>query len=48
MAILFTWGAGYIGSHTCVELLNLGWIAKKGINEMCEGAWRWQNKNPNG
>lgn len=27
---------------------NLGWIAKKGIDEMCEDAWRWQTKNPNG
>ena len=26
----------------------LGWIAKKGINEMCEDAWRWQLRNPNG
>ena len=24
MSILVTGGAGYIGSHTCVELLNLG------------------------
>ena len=24
MAILLTGGAGYIGSHTCVELLNAG------------------------
>ena len=24
MAILVTGGAGYIGSHTCVELLNAG------------------------
>ena len=24
MAILVTGGAGYIGSHTCVELLNIG------------------------
>ena len=24
MAILVTGGAGYIGSHTCVELLNKG------------------------
>ncbi|WP_141533479.1 NAD-dependent epimerase/dehydratase family protein, partial [Bacillus cereus] len=24
MAILVTGGAGYIGSHTCVELLNNG------------------------
>jgi UDP-glucose 4-epimerase len=26
----------------------LGWIAKKGIEEMCEDAWRWQMKNPDG
>ena len=25
MAILVTGGAGYIGSHTCVELLNAGY-----------------------
>ena len=25
MAILVTGGAGYIGSHTCVELLNIGY-----------------------
>ena len=24
MTVLVTGGAGYIGSHTCVELLNLG------------------------
>ncbi|MBT2736749.1 UDP-glucose 4-epimerase GalE [Bacillus sp. ISL-7] len=27
---------------------NLGWVAKKGIDEMCEDAWHWQTKNPNG
>jgi UDP-glucose 4-epimerase len=27
---------------------NLGWIAKKGIDQMCQDAWNWQNKNPNG
>ncbi|WP_216829910.1 UDP-glucose 4-epimerase GalE [Alkalihalobacterium elongatum] len=26
----------------------LGWTATKGINEMCEDAWRWQVNNPNG
>jgi UDP-glucose 4-epimerase len=25
MSILVTGGAGYIGSHTCVELLNTGY-----------------------
>lgn len=27
---------------------NLGWVAKKGIVEMCADAWHWQSKNPNG
>ncbi len=26
----------------------LGWVAKKGIEEMCLDSWRWQVKNPNG
>lgn len=26
----------------------LGWIAQKGIDEMCADAWRWQTLNPNG
>jgi len=26
----------------------LGWVAKKGIKEMCEDTWRWQSQNPNG
>jgi UDP-glucose 4-epimerase len=26
----------------------LGWVAKKGIEEMCADAWRWQINNPNG
>ncbi len=26
----------------------LGWSAKKGIDEMCEDAWRWQHMNPRG
>lgn len=26
----------------------LGWEAKRGIEEMCQDTWRWQNKNPSG
>ncbi|MGE6487394.1 UDP-glucose 4-epimerase GalE [Paenisporosarcina sp. NPDC076898] len=26
----------------------LDWIAKRGINEMCQDSWKWQEKNPNG
>ena len=26
----------------------LGWIAEKGLDEMCADAWRWQSMNPNG
>lgn len=26
----------------------LGWEAKRGIDQMCEDAWRWQSKNPKG
>lgn len=26
----------------------LGWVAERGIKEMCEDAWRWQSGNPNG
>lgn len=26
----------------------LGWVAKRGIEEMCEDSWRWQKGNPNG
>jgi len=26
----------------------LGWTAKRGIEEMCADGWRWQSKNPNG
>ncbi|WP_369596725.1 hypothetical protein [Tuberibacillus sp. Marseille-P3662] len=25
-----------------------GWSAERGIEEMCEDAWRWQQKNPRG
>ncbi|QOR84154.1 UDP-glucose 4-epimerase GalE [Geobacillus stearothermophilus] len=26
----------------------LGWIATRGIDDMCRDAWRWQSQNPNG
>lgn len=26
----------------------LGWSAKRNLEQMCEDAWRWQNQNPNG
>ena len=26
----------------------LGWTAKRGIEEMCEDSWRWQSQNPKG
>ena len=26
----------------------LGWEAKRGIDDMCKDAWRWQSQNPNG
>jgi len=26
----------------------LGWVAEKGIDEMCADSWNWQSKNPNG
>lgn len=26
----------------------LGWIAKRGVNEMCRDSWNWQSKNPDG
>ncbi|KAJ3191876.1 hypothetical protein HK101_007326 [Irineochytrium annulatum] len=26
----------------------LGWVATRGLEEMCESAWAWQRKNPNG
>lgn len=26
----------------------LGWIAEKGIKEMCADSWKWQSMNPNG
>ena len=26
----------------------LGWVAERGLDEMCEDTWRWQSSNPNG
>lgn len=26
----------------------LGWIAERGVEEMCEDSWRWQSSHPNG
>ncbi len=26
----------------------LGWVAERGLEEMCEDSWRWQSENPNG
>jgi len=42
MHILST-GGGYIGAHTPAE--RLGWRAKRGIDEMCRDAWRWQQNH---
>ena len=27
---------------------DLGWVSKRGIEEMCRDAWRWQSNNPDG
>ena len=26
----------------------LGWVAERGLDEMCEDSWRWQSNNPEG
>ena len=40
MAILVTGGAGFIGSHTCVELLNAGYdiVVADNLYNSCEEA----------
>lgn len=47
--ILVTGASGYIGSHTCVELL-LGWHAEKNVAEMSADRWRSRSQelNPEG
>lgn len=37
-------------SYSDAELAKteLGWSAQRDLKEMCEDAWRWQIKNPNG
>jgi nucleoside-diphosphate-sugar epimerase len=58
MSVLVTGGAGYFGSHTCVELLQAGHEVfvtdnlsnghKAAIDQMCEDAWAWQRNNSRG
>ena len=36
----------YAGATKAKE--ELGWVAKRGVDEMCRDAWRWQSQNPNG
>ena len=26
----------------------LGWVAERGIDQMCADGWRWQSQNPDG
>jgi UDP-glucose 4-epimerase len=26
----------------------LGWVAKRGLDEMCQDSWNWQQQNPEG
>jgi len=45
MKILITGGAGYIGSHTCVELLNSGYEISLNMNR--KGKFRKAEKISN-
>ena len=43
--------AGDLGSCYSVAekaKAELGWTAKKTLQDMCTDAWRWQSQNPNG
>ena len=56
--ILVTGGAGYIGSHTCIELLaaghrivildNLRNSKPEALRRIERISWRWQGNNPDG
>lgn len=48
MKILVTGGAGYIGSHTCVELLNNGYdvIVYDNLSNSCENHLKELKKLP--
>ncbi len=35
-------------AHSGKAQKELGWKAKRGIDQMCEDSWRWQVKNPGG
>ena len=42
MAILVTGGAGFIGSHTCVEMLNAGYEVRseeRRVGKECRSRW---------
>ncbi len=43
MAILVTGGAGYIGSHTCVELLNAG-LEVVVVDNLCNSSRESMNR----
>jgi len=44
MTILVTGGAGHIGSHTVLCLLQ----ASRDLAQMLADTWRWQQMNPEG
>jgi UDP-glucose 4-epimerase len=39
--------AACFADHTKAKT-EMGWTAKRGLNEMCADSWRWQSQNPNG